>query len=222
MNWKTPSRYCRYFKPAFDRVVALVLLIVLSPVLSFGVLLAAIASRGQPFFIHERPGFREKPFRLLKLRTMKGPLDADGRRLSNIERITPLGRLLRKTSIDEIPQLINVLAGEISLVGPRPLETWYLPHYSDRQRLRHSVLPGMTGLAQVRGRNSISWERKFELDIEYVESQSFMLDLKILLMTVVKIFKSSDVNAGETTTMDSFASVISPKNGDQSLALWVP
>ena len=205
MNWKDPSRYSRYVKPAFDRVVALLLLIVLSPVLVVGVLLSTIASRGQPFFVHLRPGFQEKPFRLLKLRTMRDPLDASGRRLSNIERITPLGNWLRKTSIDEIPQLINVLAGEISLVGPRPLEIWYLPHYSDNQRLRHSVLPGMTGLAQVRGRNSISWDRKFELDIEYVESQSFMLDVKILLLTVVKIFKSSDVNAGATTTMDSFA-----------------
>jgi len=205
MNWKTPSRYARYIKPAFDKVVALLLLIVLSPVLLVGVVVSAIASRGQPFFIHERPGYREKPFRLLKLRTMRSPMGANGKRLSNIDRITPLGHFLRKTSIDEIPQLFNVLAGHISLVGPRPLETWYLPHYSDNQRLRHSVLPGMTGWAQVRGRNSISWERKFELDIEYVESQSFVLDLKILLMTVVKIFRSEDVNAGETSTMDSFA-----------------
>jgi len=205
MNWKKPSRYSRYAKPAFDRVTALILLIVLSPVLLVGIVLSAIASRGQPFFIHERPGFREKPFRLLKLRTMRNAIDANGKRLSNIERITPLGHWLRKTSIDEIPQLFNVLAGQISLVGPRPLETWYLPHYSDNQRLRHSVLPGMTGWAQVRGRNSISWERKFELDIEYVKTQSLWFDLKILFMTVYKIFNSSDVNAGSATTMDSFA-----------------
>jgi len=205
MNWKKPSRYSRYTKPAFDRVVALLLLIILSPVLLVGIVLSAIASRGQPFFIHERPGFREKPFRLLKLRTMRGPEDASGRRLSNIERITPIGNWLRKTSIDEIPQLFNVLAGHVSLVGPRPLETWYLPHYSDNQRLRHSVLPGMTGWAQVSGRNSISWERKFELDIEYVKTQSLWLDLKILVMTFFKIFKSDDVNAGAKTTMDSFA-----------------
>ncbi len=205
MNWKKTSRYAQYTKPAFDRVVALLLLTVLSPVLLFGVLLSAIASRGQPFFIHERPGFRETPFRLLKLRTMRGPIDGNGRRLSNIERITPLGHFLRKTSIDEIPQLFNVLAGQLSLVGPRPLETWYLPHYSYNQRLRHSVLPGITGWAQVSGRNSISWERKFELDIEYVNKQSLLLDLKILFMTAFKVFNSDDVNAGATTTMDSFA-----------------
>jgi len=205
MNWKQPSRYSRHTKPVFDRVVALLLLLILSPVLLVGVVLSAIASRGQPFFIHERPGFREKPFRLLKLRTMRSPLDANGKRLSNIERITPLGNWLRKTSIDEIPQLFNVLLGHVSLVGPRPLETWYLPHYSDNQRLRHSVLPGITGWAQVSGRNSISWERKFELDLEYVKSQSLWLDLKILFMTVLKVFNSSDVNAGANTTMDSFA-----------------
>ena len=205
MNWKKHSRYSRYIKPAFDRVVALLLLIILSPVLIIGVLLSAIASRGQPFFVHERPGFREKPFRLLKLRTMRGPIGVNGKRLNNIERITPLGNWLRKTSVDEVPQLFNVLAGHLSLVGPRPLEMWYLPHYSDNQRMRHAVLPGMTGWAQVSGRNSISWERKFELDIEYVESQSFLLDMKILVLTVFKIFKSNDVNAGEATTMDSFA-----------------
>jgi len=205
MNWKQPSRYSRYIKPIFDKLVALLLLIILSPVLILGVVLSTIASRGHPFFVHERPGLREKPFRLLKLRTMRSPVDANGQRLGNMERITPLGHWLRRTSIDEIPQLLNVLAGEISLVGPRPLQTWYLPHYSDNQRLRHSVLPGMTGLAQVSGRNSISWERKFELDIEYVKSQSLWLDLKILLLTVRRVFRSSDVNAGATTTMDSFA-----------------
>jgi len=205
MNWKQPSRYSRYAKPAFDKAAALTLLIILSPVLLFGIVLSAIASRGQPFFIHERPGFREKTFRMLKLRTMRDPVDADGKRLDNVERITPVGNWLRKTSIDEIPQLFNVLAGHVSLVGPRPLETWYLPHYSLNQRQRHAVLPGITGWAQVSGRNSISWEKKFELDIEYVRSQSLLLDLKILLMTAVKVFKSSDVNAGANTTMASFA-----------------
>jgi len=136
---------------------------------------------------------------------MRDPLDAKGNRLSNIERITPLGNWLRKTSIDEIPQLFNVLAGHVSLVGPRPLETWYLPHYTNNQRQRHAVLPGITGWAQVKGRNSISWEKKFELDIEYVRSQSMFLDLKILLLTVYKVLKGSDVNAGANTTMASFA-----------------
>lgn len=205
MNWKQPSRYSRYAKPAFDRGAALILLIILSPVLLLGIVLSAIASRGQPFFIHERPGFREQTFRLLKLRTMRDSIDARGKRLSNIERVTPLGNFLRKTSIDEIPQLFNVLAGHVSLVGPRPLETWYLPHYSLNQRQRHSVLPGITGWAQVKGRNSISWERKFELDIEYVRSQSLFLDLKILLLTAYKVLKGSDINAGATTTMAAFA-----------------
>ena len=205
MNWKQPSRYSRYAKPAFDRVAALVLLIVLSPVLLVGIILSAIASRGQPFFVHERPGFREQSFRLLKLRTMRDEVDGKGNRLSNIERITPLGHFLRKTSIDEIPQLFNVLAGHISLVGPRPLEVRYLPHYTNNQRQRHAVLPGITGWAQVQGRNSISWEKKFELDIEYVRTQSLLLDLKILLLTVYKVLKGSDVNAGATTTMAPFA-----------------
>jgi len=205
MNWKQPSRYSRYAKPVFDRVVALILLIILSPVLLMGIVLSAIASRGQPFFVHERPGFREKPFRLLKLRTMRDPVDASGNPLSNIERITPLGHWLRKTSIDEIPQLFNVMAGHVSLVGPRPLQTWYLPHYSNNQRQRHAVLPGITGWAQVNGRNSISWEKKFELDIEYVRTQSLVFDLKILALTVYKVFNGGDVNAGATNTMASFA-----------------
>jgi len=205
MNWKKPSRYSRYAKPAFDRAAALVLLIILSPVLLVGIVLAAIASRGQPFFVHERPGFREETFRLLKLRTMRDEIDARGNRLSNIERITPLGHFLRKTSIDEIPQLFNVLAGHLSLVGPRPLQTWYLPHYSNNQRQRHAVLPGITGWAQVQGRNSISWEKKFELDVEYVRNQSLLVDLKILVLTAYKVLKGSDVNSGTADTMASFA-----------------
>jgi len=196
--------YARRFKRALDIVVASVLLVLLAPLLLVGLALAAIASRGNPIFLHERPGKNGQPFRVIKLRTMRPPTDAVGRSLSNVERISTLGNWLRRLSIDEIPQLLNVLRGELSLVGPRPLEMRYLPAYTKEQMRRHDVLPGITGLAQVSGRNALSWEEKFRLDVTYVDTLSFALDAKILLLTISKTLIGSGVNQSGTHTVVPF------------------
>lgn len=196
--------YANNLKPAFDRVTAALMLLTLSPVLIIGIVIAAISCKGNPIFRHERPGLHTKSIYVLKLKTMKPGIDAQGRVLTNIERITPMGHFLRRSSIDEIPQLFNVLIGDLSLVGPRPLQVWYLPHYTARQNLRHSVKPGITGLAQVNGRNKLNWEDRLELDVVYASNISFSLDIKILLKTLVKVFKISEINAREGNTMDGF------------------
>ena len=197
--------YQKLIKPALDLLAACILLVLLSPVLIIGLLAAAFDTRGNPIFTHVRPGFREKPIKLFKLRTMRGEFDSNGNQLTNLQRVTRIGGFLRTTSIDELPQLLNVLLGEVSLVGPRPLEMWYLPHYSQEQRVRHEVKPGITGLAQVSGRNTLTWEEKFELDVRYVRSVSFLLDVKILLLTCKKVFNSGEINSGKTKTMEAFA-----------------
>jgi len=196
--------YQKYFKYSLDFIASVILLVMLSPVLVIGIVIAAISVRENPFFVHARPGLHEKTIYVLKLKTMKPEVDSSGRILGNVERITPLGNFLRETSIDEIPQLFNVLMGDLSLVGPRPLQMWYLPFYNDYQRRRHQVRPGITGLAQVKGRNSLSWDEKFDLDIEYVENISFYLDMKILFSTPFKLLKLADVNCGDSNTMEAF------------------
>ena len=196
--------YKNVVKPILDRVCACVLVVLLSPLLVIGFVAAAIDTRGNPVFRHKRPGLNEEPFKLLKFKTMRDEFDADGRQRSNMERITRIGQILRSTSIDELPQLFNVLGGSLSLVGPRPLQMWYLPHYTDEQRQRHSVRPGITGLAQVSGRNSLSWTEKFELDVQYVNAISFWLDVKILAKTCKKVFSAGEVNSGAGNTMDAF------------------
>ena len=206
--------YRRLIKPTLDFLVACVLIVVLSPVLILGFLLAAVDSRSNPIFVHVRPGQREKPIKLFKFRTMRGEYDSSGNQLTNLQRVTRIGKFLRTTSIDELPQLLNVLRGDISLVGPRPLEMWYLPHYTPEQRVRHQVKPGITGLAQVSGRNTLSWEEKFELDVRYVRSLSVFLDAKILLLTCRKVFSWGEINSGTTNTMKAF--VEKPKDIGQS------
>jgi lipopolysaccharide/colanic/teichoic acid biosynthesis glycosyltransferase len=206
--------YQKLIKPAIDLTSACVLLVVLSPVLIIGLLLAAIDTRGNPIFIHQRPGYNEKPIKLFKFRTMRDEYDSKGNQLTNLQRVTRIGSLLRTTSIDELPQLFNVLLGEISLVGPRPLEMWYLPHYTQEQRVRHQVKPGITGLAQVSGRNTLSWEEKFELDTQYVKSVSLLLDAKILLLTCKKVFSAGEINSGDNRTMEAFAE--KPKSGTET------
>lgn len=196
--------YPRIIKPVLDFSIAIVLLLVLSPFLLIGLIVAAISINGNPFFVHPRPGLNGQTIKLLKLKTMKPEIDSTGRILGNLERITVLGNFLRTTSIDEIPQLFNVLKGDLSLVGPRPLQMWYLPYYNDFQRRRHDVRPGITGLAQIKGRNRLSWDEKFELDVQYVENISFLLDLKILLLTPVTLFSIKDVKSGESDTMEAF------------------
>lgn len=194
----------RINKNISDRLFALFLLVLLSPLLLLLVVLLAIQNRGTPFFTQVRPGKNTRFFTIYKLKTMRDTRNAKGELLPDMERITFLGKIIRKLSLDELPQLWNVLKGEMSFVGPRPLLPEYVPLYSKEQNKRHDVLPGITGWAQVNGRNSLSWEEKFKLDVDYVNNQSLGLDLKILLMTIVKVVKSEGVNVDETLTMEPF------------------
>ncbi len=194
--------YRSFIKPTLDFLVALMGLLILSPIFILVMILLAIANNGKPFFFQRRPGKDEKIFSIIKFKTMNDKRDAQGNLLSDAERLTPIGAFVRKTSLDEIPQLINVLKGDMSLIGPRPLRTYYLPLYNDEQKKRHNVKPGITGWAQVNGRNAISWTQKFEYDVWYVENISFMLDLKIFFLTIKKIFVREGISKeGEVTTV---------------------
>lgn len=188
-------------KPLLDHLCAAFALLLLSPIFLLVTLALANANNGKPFFIQARPGKKGQIFSIIKFKTMNDNKDAQGNLLPDAERLTPVGKFVRKTSLDELPQLLNVLKGDMSFVGPRPLLPEYLPLYNEQQRKRHKVKPGITGWAQVNGRNAISWEQKFALDVWYVERQSFLLDLKILLLTVKKVFVSEGINtAGQATT----------------------
>lgn len=192
-------------KRCFDFFVALVALTLFSPL----ILLIAIAIRwrmGKPvLFIQERPGLRGKAFKMIKFRTMLNAYDSEGNPLPDLERVTKLGNFLRSTSLDELPELWNVLIGQMSLVGPRPLLMEYLPHYTERQAMRHQVRPGVTGWAQVNGRNAISWEDRFELDVWYLENQSFWLDMKILFLTVKTVLLRESINFKGEATLHKFS-----------------
>ncbi len=196
--------YRRWIKPFLDRVGAAVLLLLFSPVL---LVLMAVTwwSLGRPiFFVQRRPGYGGRVFEMIKLRTMDDRRDARGELLPDEQRIHKTGHIIRSLSLDELPQLFNVLKGEMSFVGPRPLLEEYLPLYNERQKRRHDVLPGITGWAQVNGRNAISWEQKFEYDVWYVENVSFALDAKILWMTILKVFRRSGISAENHATMEKF------------------
>ncbi len=193
--------YATYLKSPLDFLTALIGLLVLSPVFMVVWLLLMAANHGKPFFIQARPGKYGRIFHIVKFKTMNDKKDIHGNHLPDAERLTAIGKLVRKTSLDELPQLLNVLKGDMSFVGPRPLLPEYLSLYNERQRKRHNVKPGITGWAQVNGRNAISWEQKFEYDVWYVEHQSFALDLKILFLTVKKVFVSEGINTeGQATT----------------------
>lgn len=196
--------YKTFFKPLLDLFVALLGLLLLSPIFLLITLVLSIANNGQPFFFQKRPGKNERIFSIIKFKTMNDKKDALGNLLPDAERLTAVGKFVRKTSLDEIPQLINVLKGDMSLVGPRPLLPEYLPLYNEEQRKRHEVKPGITGWAQVNGRNAISWQDKFRLDVEYVEKQSFALDLKIVFLTIKKVFKSEGISADGQATIEPF------------------
>jgi undecaprenyl phosphate N,N'-diacetylbacillosamine 1-phosphate transferase len=196
--------YRRYFKRIFDLIVATLAFLIHLPLFLVLMVLLVIDFRGKVFFIQERPGKNEQVIRIIKFKSMNDKTDENGNLLPNYLRTTLLGRFLRKTSLDELPQLINVIRGDISLVGPRPLLFKYLPLYNEEQRRRHDILPGITGWAQVNGRNAISWQQKFEFDVYYVDHYSFPLDLKILLLTVKKVFASEGVNTSEEVTMPPF------------------
>ncbi len=196
--------YRNFIKPLFDTLIALVILMVLSPVILLTALLLFIANNGKPFFFQQRPGKHGHIFRIVKFKTMNDKKDAQGNLLPDADRLTLIGRIVRKTSLDELPQLINVLKGDMSLVGPRPLLVEYLPLYNAQQARRHDVKPGITGWAQVNGRNSISWEDKFRHDVYYVDHVSLALDIRILFMTVAKVFRAKGVNQTDVTTMEKF------------------
>lgn len=191
-------------KRIFDLVAALSALLILSPIMLFVAILNRIYLGKPVFFIQERPGLGEKPFHLLKFRTMKDAIDSNGHPLPDAERLSRYGKFLRSTSLDEIPGLWNVIRGEMSLVGPRPLLMEYLPLYTKEQARRHDVRPGITGWAQVNGRNAISWDEKFAADIWYVDNQSLILDFRILVMTVNKVLKKDGVSAKGEATMPRF------------------
>lgn len=186
--------YKHFFKRPFDLLASLAGLILISPVFLFILFLLLITNSGKPFFFQARPGRNQKIFKIVKFKTMNDKTDKLGNLLPDKYRLTKTGRIIRKTSLDEIPQLINVLKGEMSLVGPRPLLIQYLPFYTERERKRHEVRPGITGLAQINGRNNLSWDKRLALDAEYVEKLTFLLDLNIIIKTIINVFTSKDIN----------------------------
>lgn len=193
--------YKKFIKTFFDFLIALLLLILLSPFFILITLALFIANRGTPFFLQHRPGKNDKIFTIIKFKTMNDKKDATGNLLSDADRLTKIGVFIRKTSLDEIPQLLNVVNGDMSIIGPRPLLVEYLPLYNQTQKRRHQVKPGITGWAQVNGRNAISWDDKFKLDVYYVEKQNFLLDLKIILLTIKKVFFFKEITQqGQATT----------------------
>ena len=196
--------YRNFLKPILDYSLASFALIVVSPVFLAITVLLVITNKGNAFFVQKRPGKNGAIFNIIKFKTMTDKKNANGTLLSDYERLTFIGKAVRKTSLDEIPQLINVLKGEMSLIGPRPLLPEYLALYSDEQKRRHNVKPGITGWAQVNGRNALSWEEKFIFDVEYVEKVSPQLDAKIVLITIEKVVKRHGVNANNYMTMDAF------------------
>jgi undecaprenyl phosphate N,N'-diacetylbacillosamine 1-phosphate transferase len=196
--------YSHYYKRILDLVASFTGLIVASPLLILTILLLSISQKGKIFFIQSRPGKNSKIFRIIKFQSMNDLRDKNGKLIPDRDRITPIGRFIRSTSLDELPQLINVLKGDMSLVGPRPLLIPYLDLYTKEQARRHEVRPGITGWTQVNGRNSLSWEKKLELDVWYINHMSFSLDMKILWMTVIKVFKREGINADDAATMKPF------------------
>ncbi|WKT73387.1 sugar transferase [Acinetobacter variabilis] len=185
--------YKVFFKRLLDLVASIIVFIVLSPVFLAVMILLSLANKGSPFFFQERPGRNEKIFKIIKFKTMNDAKDLKGNLLSDAERLTKVGSFIRKTSLDEIPQLINVIKGDMSLIGPRPLFVRYLPYYTKREALRHSVRPGITGLAQVNGRNFLDWNKRLELDAQYVENISFINDIKIALLTIKNVVARKDI-----------------------------
>ena len=191
-------------KPVLDRIVAALAFLILSPVFILVSILLAIFQNGKIFFTQLRPGKNEKIFKVIKFKTMNDARDDQGELLPDDKRITWIGKIVRRTSLDELPQLLNILKGDMSFIGPRPLLPEYLPLYNSKQKRRHEVTPGISGWAQVNGRNTIDWQSKFELDVWYVDHQSFILDLKIIFMTILKVFKAEGISAEGVMTMEKF------------------
>ena len=189
--------YRKYFKRPMDVFLSFCAITVLSPVLLILTIAGAIAMKGNPFFTQERPGKDEKIFKLIKFRTMSCEKDSEGKLLPDKDRLNVYGKILRSTSLDELPELFNIFKGDMSVIGPRPLAVVYLPYYTEEERKRHSVRPGLSGLAQINGRNAISWESKFEYDVQYVNTITFWGDVSIIIQTLLKVFKRADIGQGE-------------------------
>lgn len=209
MNGKKQGVYARCVKRVLDFVISLTALIVLSPVMLLLTLLGAWQMKGNPFFVQPRPGKigkdgREKIFNLIKFRTMTNEKDKEGNLLPDEKRLNGYGTILRKTSLDELPQLLNILTGSCALIGPRPLLVRYLDRYSPEQRRRHEVRPGLTGYAQSHGRNNLSWKEKFELDVYYVDHLTFMMDVKVFFKTILVVLTRSDISSQSSATMEEF------------------
>src|SRR5699024_7695360 len=196
--------YKNFFKRLIDFFAAFFGLLILSPIFIIVMVALFIANQGKPFFFQERPGKDARIFKIIKFKSMNDKKDANGNLLPDGDRLTKVGSFVRKTSLDEIPQLLNVLKGDMSLIGPRPLLIQYLPLYNETQKKRHNVRPGITGWAQVNGRNAISWQQKFEYDVWYVDNLSFLLDIKILFLTIKKVFVREGISQEGEATMEVF------------------
>lgn len=210
MRERKNSIYAKYIKRILDFLISLIASIALLPLMLILAIIGAIAMSGNPFFIQERPGKinqksgNEKIFKLIKFRTMTNEKDDDGNLLSSNQRLNKYGKFLRKTSLDELPQLFNVLLGDMSIIGPRPLLVKYLPLYTDKQRHRHDVRPGLTGYAQVSGRNSLSWEEKFKLDVYYVNNISFLFDISIVFKTIFSVLLHKNIEGNGTAIIEEY------------------
>lgn len=196
--------YAKFFKRLLDIILSFLALLILSPVFLVLIVVGTFAMKGNPFFTQARPGKDEKIFNLIKFRTMTCEKDGDGNLLPDEVRLTKYGKFLRKTSLDEIPELINIFLGSMSIVGPRPLLVQYLPLYNERQKHRHDVRPGLTGLAQAKGRNAISFEERFELDLEYIENLSLKTDIQIIFLTIKTVLKREGISSETSETMEFF------------------
>ena len=196
--------YAKFFKRIFDFILSLFALVALLPVMIILTILGAVIMKGNPFFTQLRPGKNEKIFKLIKFRSMTCEKDKNGNLLPDAKRLVPYGKFIRKTSLDELPELINIIKGDMSIVGPRPLLPEYLPYYTEEEKHRHDVRPGLTGLAQVSGRNTVSWEKRFELDVEYCNKLTFLNDVKIIFNTIKAVFSRDSIELNALENFDEY------------------
>lgn len=209
--------YKKYIKRGMDFLLSLCALVVLSPVMLILIILGAIGMKGNPFYTQPRPGKDEKIFRMLKFRTMSNAKDKNGKLLPDNVRLNKYGRFLRSTSLDELPELINILKGDMSIVGPRPLMSRYLPYYTKDERRRHSVRPGLTGYAQVHGRNALTWDERFQYDLQYVDHLTFIMDVKIIIDTIKTVLKREGIELEELGNLDDYREIQIPHTENKSV-----